>query len=228
MPRSPVNYDNTHFYKIVCKDINISDCYIGHTTDFTKRKSKHKGICNTPQNRNYNMPVYQFIRDNGGFDNFDMVLISTERCENSLEARKREREYVEQLGATLNKYRPFITDEEAVDLKKQCYENKKEHYLQKKKEYYEDNKEKLLQDQKERRETHKEQIQEYKKQHYQDNKEYIKEKSKQNYHDNIDARREQHKEYYFNNKDKMDEYQKQYRDNNKQAIAERKKNMCRK
>ena len=37
MPRKPVNYDNTHFYKIVCEDLTVSESYVGHMTDFTKR-----------------------------------------------------------------------------------------------------------------------------------------------------------------------------------------------
>ena len=46
MPRVKINYDNTHFYKIVSKDLNITDIYIGHTTNFLERKSKHKTTCN--------------------------------------------------------------------------------------------------------------------------------------------------------------------------------------
>ena len=46
MPRKPIDYRHTHFYKIVCKDLNIKDCYVGHTTDFTKRKYQHKTACN--------------------------------------------------------------------------------------------------------------------------------------------------------------------------------------
>ena len=44
MPRKPIDYTNTHFYRIVCKDTSINDCYIGHTTDFKRRKSEHKNI----------------------------------------------------------------------------------------------------------------------------------------------------------------------------------------
>ena len=33
-------------YKIVCNDLSITDCYVGHTTDFVKRKCNHKIICN--------------------------------------------------------------------------------------------------------------------------------------------------------------------------------------
>ena len=59
MPRKPINYTNTHFYKIVCKDISINDCYIGHTTDFKRRKSNHKRTC---YNENDQVPLqYLFV-----------------------------------------------------------------------------------------------------------------------------------------------------------------------
>ena len=223
MPKTPVNYDNTHFYKIVCKDTKIQDAYIGHTTNFTKRKYKHKDYCSNPTTRNYNIHLYQFIRDNGGWENFDMILINTEKCENSLEARKMERGYIEQLGASLNIVRPFITTDEASEQKKQCYENKKDHYLQKKKEYYENNKQKILEDCKEYRKQNKERIQDYKKQHYQDNKDYIKTKSNKKYYDNIEVKRAKNKAYRDNHKQERAEYDKKYRQDNKERIAQYKK-----
>ena len=45
MPKLAINYNNTHFYKLCCKDPTISDIYIGHTTDFTRRKNAHKTSC---------------------------------------------------------------------------------------------------------------------------------------------------------------------------------------
>ena len=45
MPRKPIDYSKTISYKIVCNDLSITDCYVGHTTDFTKRKSHHKSDC---------------------------------------------------------------------------------------------------------------------------------------------------------------------------------------
>jgi predicted GIY-YIG superfamily endonuclease len=44
MPRTPINYENTVFYKIVCKDLNLNYCYVGHTTDFIRRKTAHKTV----------------------------------------------------------------------------------------------------------------------------------------------------------------------------------------
>ena len=58
MPRKPIDYSNTHFYKIVCKDLNVKELYIGHTTNFKNRKLDHKKNCLNPNSKKYNFPVY--------------------------------------------------------------------------------------------------------------------------------------------------------------------------
>ena len=112
MPLNKIMYDKTHFYKIVCRDLNIKDCYVGHTTNFRTRKNQHKTTCNSPLNKSHNFPVYKFIRENYGWDNFDMILIETLSCENKLEAEKIERRFIEELNCTLNAQMPFRTKEE--------------------------------------------------------------------------------------------------------------------
>ena len=107
MPRFPINYDNTFFYKIVCKDLTIKDLYIGHTTDFATRKRAHKN--NSINNCFY---VYQFIRGNGGWDNFDMILLEKRKCDDALHAKQIERKYIEDLNATLNQRLPARTSKE--------------------------------------------------------------------------------------------------------------------
>ena len=107
MPRHPINYDNTCFYKIVCKNLDIHDIYVGHTTDFTTRKTAHK----TASNNNKKKPslVYKFIKDNGGWENFDMILIERIKCEDKLDAERKERKYIEDMQATLNSCLPSRT-----------------------------------------------------------------------------------------------------------------------
>ena len=74
MPRKEMDYSKTHFYKIVCKDLNIKDCYVGHTTNFKNRKHDHRQKCYQENDQiHYNIYLYQFIRENGGFENFDMI-----------------------------------------------------------------------------------------------------------------------------------------------------------
>jgi predicted GIY-YIG superfamily endonuclease len=69
------DYSETIIYKIVCKDETITECYVGHTTDFPQRKIQHKESCTNPLSRCYNLKVYEFIRANGGLDNWNMVEI---------------------------------------------------------------------------------------------------------------------------------------------------------
>lgn len=102
MPRLPINYQNTIIYKIVCRDLAITNCYVGHTTDFTNRKRSHKCACNT--NSRY---VYQFIRENGDWDNWDMIMIEQYPCKDIYEASARERYWIEQLNANLNQRVPY-------------------------------------------------------------------------------------------------------------------------
>ncbi len=46
MPKTKIDYSKTIIYRIVCKDLSITECYVGHTTNFTKRKCQHKNDCN--------------------------------------------------------------------------------------------------------------------------------------------------------------------------------------
>ena len=109
MPRTPIKYTNTHVYKIVCKDLTIKECYVGHTTDFKTRKTCHKSCCtNVNSNRHYSQ-LYQFIRNNNGWDNFGMIAIETRTCNNALDAKKVERHCIEELNVKLNMTMPSIS-----------------------------------------------------------------------------------------------------------------------
>ena len=46
MTKKEIDYTKTIFYIIFSNNENINESYIGHTTQFTKRKSQHKNICN--------------------------------------------------------------------------------------------------------------------------------------------------------------------------------------
>lgn len=112
-------------YKIVCKDENITDCYVGSTKDFNKRQIKHKSVCNDS-----NCKVYNFINENGGFDNFNFEVIETLICENKNEVLIRERFWIEKLEANLNKIIPSRQIKEYI---KSYYVKNKETINEKKK-----------------------------------------------------------------------------------------------
>jgi predicted GIY-YIG superfamily endonuclease len=99
MPRVAKDYSKTIIYKIACKDPSITDCYIGCTTNFSKRKSHHKHNCNNNVRKNY---IYQFIRANGGWNNWDMVMVEEFNCDNELQASARERHWFDIIKPTLN------------------------------------------------------------------------------------------------------------------------------
>ena len=101
MPRKEINYQNTVIYKIqhVDKDELI---YVGHTTDFVKRKYKHKhGVMNNTS-KSYHLKIYQMIRDNGGCDMFNMIEIKKFPCNDQREAASEEDKYLRSLKVSMN------------------------------------------------------------------------------------------------------------------------------
>jgi hypothetical protein len=149
MPKKEIDYSASVFYRIVCRDLAITDCYIGHTTNFIKRKHQHKLNCKNESRRDSSYRIYQFIRANGGWDNWDMVMIEQRACENFLEASKVERSFIEEYKATLNSYIPALTKEEYDEYQKkyrgEWYKDNTAHI----KDYYQRNKERYKQHQKE-------------------------------------------------------------------------------
>ena len=54
MPKVEIDYSNTIFYKISCKNPSIDDIYIGHTTNFVQRKYAHKQSCSNDKSKKNN------------------------------------------------------------------------------------------------------------------------------------------------------------------------------
>jgi hypothetical protein len=108
MPRTASDYSNTNIYKFVCKDSSIKNCYVGHTVNFSDRKSIHKtDYIRYPERR-----LYKFINENGGWDNWDMIVIEIINCKNNSEAKLREKYWIKELNAGLNMNESvFITNE---------------------------------------------------------------------------------------------------------------------
>ena len=131
MPKLPINYDNTIIYRIVCKNPEIKDCYVGSTTDFKSRKRSHKSRCNCETANEYNFNVYQFIRSNGGWGNFDMIEIEKYKAIDKLDKLKRERYWLEFYSAKLNSTIPSRTIQE---WNKNNYNENREEILKKKSE----------------------------------------------------------------------------------------------
>ena len=160
-----IDYQNAKIYKICCKDVTVKECYIGSTTNLYKRTSQHKSICNSKNERcaGYNFNVYVFIRENGGWANWDLVIIEDFPCNTKHELHTRERFHIENLHDTLNKHVPSRTQKE--------YE----------KEYYRDNLEHIREYQKKYNKYNSE----HSKKKYKDNAGNIKAQKKEYYQNNI-------------------------------------------
>ena len=184
MPKTPTDFSRCVIYKIVCFDTNITDCYVGHTTDFIRRKSQHKSRCNKPNNKEYNKKVYQFIRSHGDWNNFQMLQIEEYPCSNKREAELREEHWRKELTASLNGKRAFRTEDEFCEYKKLYYEQNKDQFCESQKLYYEQNKEYYIEYQKIYREQNKDQICEYKKLYHEQNKDKIRIQSQLYYQKN--------------------------------------------
>jgi len=181
-------------YKIYCLDENIKDCYIGSTNDLNRRKNQHKFCCINSDSKNYNLKVYEFIRANSGWDNFDFIILEQfETIINKNDLFKIEGQYIKNNNATLN----CII---AGRSRKEYTEDNNEKILEYAKKYYEDNKEKII---------------EYRK----DNKKKIAENAKIYREEN----KEKSKKYREQNKEKLSENRKIKYEKNKIELNEKNK-----
>jgi hypothetical protein len=231
MPLKPINYNNTIFYRIVCKDLNVKDCYVGSTTNFTKRKQQHKENCLNENSKKNNYNVYQFIINNGGWDNWSMIMIEKISCENHQDVLKLERKFLEDFNATLNMVIPSRTSKEYREVNKEMYKEYDKRYCEENKDkkkdydklYREENKEKLKENKKLYYEENKDKISEKSKLYHEKNKEKKKDYDKLYIKENKEKINDRQKKYNEKNKDKKKEYDKLYREKNKDKIKEKSK-----
>jgi hypothetical protein len=172
MPKTIINYQKAVIYKIEHLE-QPELLYVGSTTEFIKRKCKHKSCCNNEKDKYYNLKLYKMIRNNGGWDCFKIMVVKEYPCLNKIELLIEEDKQMKELKSSLNQMKAHRTDEELKEQKKEYYEAKKEIIKEQAKEYYEANKEKK----KEYQEANKTKIKEYKEA----NKTKIKEQQKERY-----------------------------------------------
>jgi hypothetical protein len=134
--------------------------YVGSSTSLRNRRASHKSKCTNEKDKAYNRPVYQYIRENGGWDNWELLTIERVEYEFGFELKDRERHHMETLHATLNSQVPNRTAAE----------------------YHNDNKVEIHQRQKQYRQNHKVETKQYYQQYHQDNREELNQQKKQYYH----------------------------------------------
>jgi predicted GIY-YIG superfamily endonuclease len=149
-----VKYNESIIYKLCCNDLNITDIYIGSTTNFNRRRAQHKLCCNNEKTKQFNCRVYKFIRDHGNWGNWSMLQIEQYEAKDKRDLEMRERYWIETLNSSLNKNIPTQTSSE-------YYQNNKEKIAEHRAEYYQNNKEVILEKLAENYQNNKEVIAEY-------------------------------------------------------------------
>jgi hypothetical protein len=130
-------YANAQIYWIHCRDAKINQFYVGSTCNFYNRREKHIRSCCNPKDNAYNSPVYIYIRENGGWNNFIMDTIEPFPCNNKLALLINEQEWINILEPTLNKNKAYQTKEELKEYQNQYRTANKDYFNQ----YRTDNKE---------------------------------------------------------------------------------------
>ena len=134
---SKLDYKNTVIYKIVHKDdVNNENIYIGSTTNFMRRLCNHKDCSQNEKKNGYTDKKYAYIRDKGGWGNFNMVEVERYPCNDSNEARVREEYWRCLFNSNLNTKKAFTTEQERLDQMKSYYSAHKERMREQMKQRY--------------------------------------------------------------------------------------------
>ena len=115
----PKDYSQSVIYCIKSLDPEIKEQYIGSARDFQLRLQGHHTTCTNANSRDYNIPVYIFIRAHGGWPAWEMVTIEPFPCTSKLELHTRERFHIESQCPSLNRQVPLRTMVEWVADNKQ-------------------------------------------------------------------------------------------------------------
>jgi predicted GIY-YIG superfamily endonuclease len=106
MSKNP-DFTKTVIYIIYCKDPDITDCYVGSTTDFYHRKASHISCCCNSKVASYDDDKYEFIRKHGGIKNWNIEIIEHYPCKSKKQAFDREDYWIHLLNTTLNDIEPI-------------------------------------------------------------------------------------------------------------------------
>jgi predicted GIY-YIG superfamily endonuclease len=141
MPKQDMDYSKTIIYKIVCNDLSIEEVYVGHTTSWKQRKSQHKQSIYNKNVKGFVSKKSTFIREHGGWDNWDMIEVEKFPCNDKQEALARERYWYEKLHAKLNTNVPnrnmteYNSTDKTIKRKQNFYNANRTAILEKQKTY---------------------------------------------------------------------------------------------
>ncbi len=102
------NLSMSYVYKICCKNQEIKECYVGSTNNIKRRIRDHR--TNILSNNKYQLKLYDFIRKNGGRDNWEFIILEEKITPDNLP--EREKFWIETFNSNLNSVVPGRTKKE--------------------------------------------------------------------------------------------------------------------
>jgi hypothetical protein len=88
-----------------------NECYIGSTNSIDNRYRQHENNCINPESEKHNLPIYKFIRENGGWENikFEVLERITYTGFLTLEKQKEiEQKFYEKFKPKLSKVEAYV------------------------------------------------------------------------------------------------------------------------
>jgi len=191
------NTTNSIIYKISCKNPEILFTYIGSTICFKIRKANHK---RNSYDETKTITLYKTIRENGGWDNWEINPIEIFPCECKTALNIREQYWIGQEAKPLNERTAHLTEQEKKEYNKSFYKANEEVLKEKRKIYDEVNKEKIAERTNAYREANKEKQKAQTKAYREANKELLAEKYSVWFEANKDKRNATRRETWAKNK----------------------------
>jgi hypothetical protein len=88
--------------------------YVGSTTNFKQRCALHKSSCKNGST----IPIYNYIRDNGGYDLFEIVPVAFLHLNDVIELRIEEQKEMDKYTDKLNAIKAYTSEQEREKLRK--------------------------------------------------------------------------------------------------------------
>jgi len=204
------NYSNGVIYKIIQRN-GEGQIYIGSTCVLKNRVRQHKSSCTCETSPHHQLPVYQHIRANGGWINWEIQILEEYPCESKAELEIRERYWIEKERPSLNEKRPAraVLAGGKKEAERQWRKENADRMREYQRQYRQENADTIREYKRQWNEDHKEALRERKREYYHEHKEEIAEKGRRWREENREALRERKARYYQENKELQAQRQKE-------------------
>ena len=123
MPKKPTDYAKSLIYKIQHNE-NFDLLYVGSTTDFHKRKHRHKTNSIAGPYK-----LYKTIRENGGWECFRMIIVKMYPCNSKVELLLEEDKIMQEYRASLNQLKASGIDWDHRNEQRKIYAEENREYF---------------------------------------------------------------------------------------------------